>query len=64
MTRLKVAPQGGGDAARSEAEHQRGLEFAKAIAMPHLARAWQMLLKGLKEVEYHVDPLMARRKWC
>ena len=29
------------------------------IAMPHLARAWQMLLKGSKEVELHGDPLMA-----
>ncbi len=29
------------------------------LGMPHLTRAWQMLLKGLKEIELHADPLMA-----
>ena len=31
----------------------------RKIAMPHLTRAWQMLLKGLKEIELASDALMA-----
>ncbi|MGE0005304.1 MAG: DNA polymerase III subunit gamma/tau [Parvibaculaceae bacterium] len=59
VTRLKVAPDAAGDASRSEAERARGREHAGRISMPHLTRAWQMLLKGLKEIELHSDQLMA-----
>lgn len=59
VTRLKVAPKASGDASRSETERQRGQEHAAKISMPHLTRAWQMLLKGLKEIELHSDQLMA-----
>ena len=59
VTRLKVAPNAASDASRSEAERQRGREHAEKISMPHLTRAWQMLLKGLKEIELHSDALMA-----
>lgn len=59
VTRLKVAPDAAADASRSEAERQRGREHAAKISMPHLTRAWQMLLKGLKEIELHSDQLMA-----
>ncbi|MGE3831264.1 MAG: DNA polymerase III subunit gamma/tau, partial [Parvibaculaceae bacterium] len=34
-------------------------EFAASISIPHLTRAWQMLLKGLKEIEFAPDALMA-----
>lgn len=59
VTRLKVAPKASGDASRSESERLRGQEHAAKISMPHLTRAWQMLLKGLKEIELHSDQLMA-----
>jgi len=59
VTRLKVAPSALGDVSRSEAERVRGREHAEKISMPHLTRAWQMLLKGLKEIELHSDQLMA-----
>lgn len=59
VTRLKVAPNAAADASRSEAERLRGREHAEKISMPHLTRAWQMLLKGLKEIELHSDQLMA-----
>jgi DNA polymerase-3 subunit gamma/tau len=59
VTRLKVAPKAANDASRSEAERVRGREHAEKISMPHLTRAWQMLIKGLKEIELHSDQLMA-----
>src|SRR5262245_49996461 len=59
VTRLKVAPTAATDASRSEAERVRGREHAEKTSMPHLTRAWQMLLKGLKEIELHSDQLMA-----
>jgi DNA polymerase-3 subunit gamma/tau len=59
VTRLKVAPNAASDASRSEAERVRGKEHAEKISMPHLTRAWQMLIKGLKDIELHSDQLMA-----
>jgi len=59
VTRLKVAPDTEADASRSEVEIRRGREFASALVMPHLARAWQMLLKGLDEVGQAANPLAA-----
>jgi DNA polymerase-3 subunit gamma/tau len=59
VTRLKVVPDAASDDARSEAERRRGVDFAARLGMPHLARAWQMLLKALKEVELHQSPIMA-----
>jgi DNA polymerase-3 subunit gamma/tau len=59
VTRLKLVPDAVSDAARSEAEVRRGREFAAALGMPHLARAWQMLLKGLEEVGQAPNPKAA-----
>ena len=59
VTRFKIVPDGGSDQALSEAEIQRGRDFAEKLAMPALTRAWQMILKGLEEVETAPDPLMA-----
>jgi len=50
LTRLKVTPDTGTDALVSEAEKEQGGKMAKSLAMPHLTRAWQMLMKGLTEV--------------
>lgn len=60
MTRLKlVKDQALADPSRTEVEKRRGAEHASELGMAHLSRAWSMMLKGLKEVELHADPLMA-----
>jgi DNA polymerase III subunit gamma/tau len=59
VTRFKVVSDPGSDQALSEAEIRRGRELAEKLAMPALTRAWQMILKGLEEVETAPDPLMA-----
>jgi DNA polymerase-3 subunit gamma/tau len=42
-----------------EAERKRGGALAKDLSLPVLARAWQMLLKGLGEAQYAPQPLAA-----
>jgi DNA polymerase-3 subunit gamma/tau len=59
LTRLKVAPDGAGDAALAEAERTKGVAMARELTMPVLTRAWQMLLKGLSEVRVAPMPLQA-----
>jgi DNA polymerase-3 subunit gamma/tau len=60
VTRLKVVKDSAlADPARTEAEKTRGGEIAGKIGMAHLTRAWQMLLKGIKETELAANPLMA-----
>jgi DNA polymerase III subunit gamma/tau len=59
VTRLKVLPEGANEAAHSQSEQERGLAFAGELGMASLARAWQMLLKGLSEVSQAPNPAMA-----
>jgi DNA polymerase-3 subunit gamma/tau len=59
LTRLKIAPDLADDATVPEAERARGRDFAVKLSMPALARAWQMLLKGLSEIQYAPSPLAA-----
>jgi len=59
LTRLKIVPEAAGEATASEHDRKRGLDLAKALSMPVLARAWQMLLKGLGEVRMAPSPLSA-----
>jgi DNA polymerase III subunit gamma/tau len=59
LTRLKVTPDTGSDALVSEAEKSQGGEMAAALSMPHLTRAWQMLIKGLGEVKVAPSPIAA-----
>jgi DNA polymerase-3 subunit gamma/tau len=59
VTRLKVVPESASDPARTELERTSGQDYAQRISMAHLTRAWQMLLKGIKEAEFHADPLIA-----
>ena len=47
LTRLQAAPALADDATLPEAERARGLALAEKLAVPALARAWTMLLKGL-----------------
>ncbi len=59
LTRLKVTPDTGTDTLVSEAERTQGGQMAESLGMPHLTRAWQMLLKGLGEVKTAPSPIAA-----
>ncbi len=59
VTKLKVSQHATRAAAVTEQERTRGEEFAGKLAMPVLARAWQMLLKGIDEVSRSGNALMA-----
>src|SRR5262249_3725954 len=51
VTRLKVVPSVADDVSIAEVERTRGRGFAERLSLRVLARAWQMLLKGIAEVE-------------
>ena len=55
VTRLKSIPSLRESQDLPEAERTRGAEFADRLSVPVLARAWQMLLKGVGEVEIAPD---------
>ncbi|MEQ8779526.1 MAG: DNA polymerase III subunit gamma/tau [Roseibium album] len=59
VTRMKVAPKSADEASVTEAERARGREFADAISIRLLSRAWQILLKGVQEVQASSKPLAA-----
>src|SRR5579872_4432686 len=55
VTRLKSVPSLRGSQDLPEAERTRGAALADQLSVPVLARAWQMLLKGVGEVETAPD---------
>jgi len=59
LTRLKIVSEAAEGLAVSEAERARAAEMAGKLAMPALSRVWQMLLKGLAEVQTAHAPLTA-----
>ncbi len=59
VTRVKVVPSVADDISLSEAERTRGRDFATKLSMRVLARAWQMLLKGIAEVQGAARPVAA-----
>jgi DNA polymerase-3 subunit gamma/tau len=59
LTRLKLVPDSGKDDPMVEGDRARGLPLAQKLAMPVLARTWQMLLKGIAEVQIAPSPLQA-----
>jgi len=59
LTRSKLTPDVLNQPAVPEAERKRGGALAKDLSLPVLARAWQMLLKGLGEAQYAPQPLAA-----
>jgi DNA polymerase III subunit gamma/tau len=60
VTRNKIVPASAQqDAARTGIEKQRGAEFASTLTVPHLARAWQLLLKGIAETASAARPEQA-----
>jgi DNA polymerase-3 subunit gamma/tau len=59
LTRAKISPDPLSDPATPEAERAWGSKVAPELALPVLARFWQMLLKGLGEVQAAPQPLAA-----
>ena len=55
LTRLVSVPGLRNDVALTEAERTRGAALADKLSVPTLGRAWQMLLKGLAEVNEAPD---------
>ncbi len=50
VTRTKYVPAAADDPALSQAEREAALKFASSLDLRFLARAWQVLLKGVGEV--------------
>jgi DNA polymerase-3 subunit gamma/tau len=59
LTRLKLAPEAGVGDPIAEGDRQRAVPLAKKLSVPILARVWQMLLKGLEEVQAAPSPIQA-----
>ena len=59
VTRVKVVPAVADDVSLSEAERVRGRAFAAQLSMRVLSRTWQMLLKGVGEVQASGRPVAA-----
>jgi DNA polymerase-3 subunit gamma/tau len=59
VTRVKIVPAIADDVSLTEAERSRGRAFATKLSMRVLARTWQMLLKGITEVEAAGRPVDA-----
>jgi DNA polymerase-3 subunit gamma/tau len=59
LTRIKFVPEAADDPAAAEIERRRGRELAGRLSVPVLTRCWQMLLKGLGEVQAAPSPLQA-----
>src|SRR4051794_21302194 len=58
-TRLKLVPEAAKDPSLTEVERVRGAEFAKALSMGTLSRAWQILTKAIPEVQEASRPAAA-----
>ena len=59
VTRIKIVPAVADDISLGEAERTRGRALAATLSMRVLSRTWQMLLKGMSEVQAANRPLAA-----
>jgi len=59
VTRVKIVPATADNVALGEVERLRGREFATKLSMRVLSRMWQMLLKGIAEVQNATRPQAA-----
>ncbi|MGE0502774.1 MAG: DNA polymerase III subunit gamma/tau [Rhizobiaceae bacterium] len=59
VTRLRFVPSAADDAALTDEERVRGREFAGRLSVRVLSRTWQMLLKGIPEVQSSPNPVAA-----
>ena len=58
VTRLKIVPEAARESSVTEVERTRGQSFA-ILPMRVLSRAWQMLMKGISEVQGSPKPVAA-----
>src|SRR5690606_18329728 len=59
VTRMRFVPAAADDASLSQDERTRGLEMSAALSVRVLSRTWQMLLKGISEVQSANRPVNA-----
>ena len=59
LTKTRVAPEVAKDQALPEAERIRGAALAQGLSVPVLTRTWQMLLKGVPEIQHAFNPQLA-----
>jgi DNA polymerase III subunit gamma/tau len=59
VTRVKVVPAVADDPSLAEAERTRGRAFATTLSMRVLSRTWQMLFRGIPDVQSAVKPIAA-----
>ncbi len=59
VTRLRFVPGAADDASLSQDERERGAAFAEKLSVKVLSRSWQMLLKGIPEVQSSNRPMAA-----
>jgi DNA polymerase III subunit gamma/tau len=59
LTRIKLAPEAGIGDPIAEGDRNRARPLAEKLTIPALARLWQMLLKGLDEVQTAPSPIQA-----
>jgi DNA polymerase III subunit gamma/tau len=59
LTRLKLAPEAGVGDPIAEGDRTRACPLAEKLTLPVLARVWQMLLKGLEEIQAAPSPIQA-----
>jgi DNA polymerase-3 subunit gamma/tau len=59
VTKAKTAPATLAEAGLSDLERQRGGQFAEKLSVPVLGRTWQILLKGIGEVQMASRPMQA-----
>jgi DNA polymerase-3 subunit gamma/tau len=57
LSRIKVAPETVDGHSVSEADRDRGKDITNRLSMGVLTRAWQMLLKGLRECQSAPSPI-------
>lgn len=56
LTKVKVSPDVAKNIAVPEAERVRGNALVATLSMPVLTRTWQILSKGVNEVQYATNP--------
>src|SRR5262249_53946445 len=59
VTRVKLVPSVADDRSLAEVERSRGRAMAAALSMRVLSRTWQMLFKGIPEVQIAGKPIAA-----
>jgi len=59
LTRLKLVPEAGVGDPIAEGDRSRACPLAEKLTLPVLARVWQLLLKGLEEVQAAPSPIQA-----